>query len=160
MRTLICFFFCIITSVLQSQNLSKQDSLQINSIIEDWNISWDVKDYKLAAKWYSNDAKFVNAFGDVKNGKNEIEQLLKEVFSLPFVMSGKSETKAQTFQILNDNVVIIHTSVERKGQKMPEGSNIEKRITTHLRVFEKNSNQWQIKSHLISDARDKQSKKH
>lgn len=97
MRTLICFFFCIITSVLQSQNLIKQDSLQINSIIEDWNISWDIKDCKLAVKWYSSDAKFVNVFGDVKNGKNEIEQLLKEVFSLLFVMSGKSETKAQTF---------------------------------------------------------------
>ena len=90
----------------------------------------------------------------------EREVLLKEVFALPFVMSGKSETTEHRFQVLDDNHVIVHTAVVRKGQQMPGDSVLPDRKTTHLRVFQEESNGWKIKAHLISDARDKQSPKH
>ncbi|GAA4431799.1 hypothetical protein GCM10023188_19710 [Pontibacter saemangeumensis] len=128
--------------------------------MEDWNKAWDVKDYVLAAKWYSRDARFTNAFGDKRNGQKEVEALLKEVFSLPFVMSGKSETTEHSYQTLSSSNVIVHTAVVRKGQKMPDGSILPDRRTTHLRVFQQENDGWEIKAHLISDARDKQSPKH
>jgi hypothetical protein len=43
---------------------------------------------------------------------------------------------------------------------MPDGSVLADRQTTHLRVFQRSNNKWEIKAHLISDARDKQSTKH
>ena len=149
-----------LTLSLNAQSLSSKDSLQIHSMIGDWNRAWEVKDYELAAKWYSSDARFTNAFGDKRTGQKEVEILLKEVFSLPFVMSGKSETADHKYQVLGDNDVIVHTTVVRKGQQMPDGSVLADRQTSHLRVFQRDANGWKIEAHLISDARDKQSSKH
>jgi uncharacterized protein (TIGR02246 family) len=143
-----------------SQHLSSKDSLQIHSMINDWNRAWDVKDHVLAAKWYSGDARFTNAFGDKRYGQREVEALLKEVFALPFVMSGKSETTEHKYQALNNDHVIVHTAVIRKGQQMPDGAILPDRQTTHLRVFHREGNAWKIKAHLISDAREKQFSKH
>ncbi len=142
------------------QVLTSKDSVQIGSRIEDWNKAWERKDYKLAAKWYSADARFTNAFGDKRTGQKEVENLLKEVFSLPFVMSGKSETTQHSFQPINTNIVLVHSAVIRKGQRMPDGSLMADRLTTHMRVFERVKGEWKIKAHLISDARDKAIPKH
>lgn len=146
--------------VTNAQRLASKDSVLIHSMIEDWNRAWNVKDYVLAARWYSGDARFTNAFGDKRNGQREVEALLKEVFALPFVMAGTSETTEHRYQVLSEQSVIVHTSVTRKGQQMPDGSVLPDRMTTHLRVFQKENDGWKIKAHLISDARDKQSPKH
>lgn len=154
----VIIFFCALMS--NAQSLSSKDSLQIHSMIEDWNRAWDIKDHLLAAKWYSGDARFTNAFGDKRNGQKEVEALLKEVFALPFVMAGKSESTEHRYQVLGNNLVIVHTAVTRKGQQMPDGSALPDRMTTHLRVFQHSDDSWRIKAHLISDARDKQAPKH
>jgi uncharacterized protein (TIGR02246 family) len=159
------FFFIFLTvfsSVLDAsgQNQSFQDSIQILAIIDDWNKAWQTKDFGLAAKGYSHDAHFTNAFGDKRNGQNEVEALLKEVFSLPFVMAGHSETSEHRYQVLSGTTVIVHTAVIRKGQQMPDRSVLPDRQTTHMRVFQKTAGKWEIKAHLISDARDKQVPKH
>lgn len=75
-------------------------------------------------------------------------------------MSGTSETAEQHYQVLSTDKVLVHTAVVRKGQKMPDGSILPDRHTTHLRVFKRGTNGWKVKAHLISDARDKQSSKH
>jgi uncharacterized protein (TIGR02246 family) len=150
----------VFTLASKGQSLASKDSLQIHSMIDDWNKAWNAKDYALAAKWYSDDARFTNAFGDKRTGQKDVETLLKEVFSLPFVMSGKSETTEHRFQVVSNGLVIVHTSVVRKGQQTPDGSLLPDRMTTHLRVFQQDSNGWKIKAHLISDARDKQAQKH
>ena len=139
-----------------AQNLPSADSIQILSIINDWNDAWQTKDYILATNGYSNDARFTNAFGDKRNGRTEVINLLKTVFALPFVMAGNSETTEHRFQILDGTNVIVHTAVIRRGQKMPDNTVLADRQTTHMRVFQKNGNHWEIKAHLISDAREKQ----
>jgi len=159
-RLLALVFIFGITLSSTAQSLSSKDSLQICSMIDDWNKAWEVKNYELAAKWYSSDTRFTNAFGDKCNGQKQVETLLKEVFSLPFVMAGKSETTEHKYQILSNNDIVVHTAVIRKGQQMPDGSTLPDRQTTHLRVFQREANAWTIKAHLISDARDKQIPKH
>lgn len=154
------FFLLAICGQAEAQSLASNDSLQILSKIDDWDRAWHIKDPILATKWYSEDARFTNAFGDKRNGQKEIEALLKEVFALPFVMSGKSETTEHRYQVLSKKLVIVHTAVTRKGQQMPDGSILPDRMTTHMRVFEKAKESWLIKAHLISDARDKQAVKH
>lgn len=155
MRVFLTVTFALLLSNLNAQNLQSKDSIQIVSIIEDWNKAWKIKDYLLASKGYNIDAKFTNAFGDSKNGKIEIEQLLQEVFSLQFVMSGVSSTVKQTFQVLTDQVIVVHTYEERAGQKLPDNTLLPTRRTTHLRVFQNINSEWKITSHLISDAKDK-----
>lgn len=152
-------FFAVMLDA-SGQKKSSQDSMQILAIIDDWNKAWQTKDYVLAAKGYSHHAHFTNAFGDKRNGQNEVEALLKEVFSLPFVMAGNSETSEHRYQVLDVTTVIVHTAVIRKGQQLPDGSVLTDRKTTHMRVFKKTAGKWEIKAHLISDARDKQIPKH
>ncbi len=129
------------------QNQSSQDSLQILSIIDDWNKAWQTKDYLLAAKGYSQDARFTNAFGDKCNGQAEVESLLKEVFSLPFVMAGQSETAEHHYQVLNGTTVIVHTAVVRKGQQMPMAQSSmtgKQRICGYFKKAEANGRLWHI----------------
>src|SRR5690606_13455453 len=158
------FFICLtfLAGILNAsgQKQSFQDSMQILTIIDNWNKAWQTKDYDLADKDYSHDAHFTNAFGDKRNGQKEVEALLKEVFSLPFVMAGHSETTEHRLQTLDTTTVIVHTDVIRKGQQMPDGSVLPDRQTTHMRVFQKTNTNWKIKAHLISDAIDKQIPKH
>lgn len=160
MRSVLFSCCLLILTNVYSQQVADKDSLNIMSMISDWDQSWNSKDHLLASKWYSSDARFTNAFGHTKTGRSEIEALLKEVFALPFVMSGQSRTVSNTFQLLSSDVIIVHTLVERSGQKMPDGTAMPTRQTTHLRVFQKAGSSWQIKSHLISDARDRTSNKH
>ena len=162
MRFLIAVLATLLFSpkLILAQDLSTKDSTQVASIIEDWNRAWAEKDYALASRWYSKDTGFTNAFGDKRRGQKEVEALLKEVFALPFVMSGKSETTAHQYQVLDAKNVIVHTSVIRRGQRMPNGSMLPDRQTSHMRVFHKGMAGWEITAHLISDARDKQNVKH
>jgi uncharacterized protein (TIGR02246 family) len=161
MKLVITFLISLMTLFSSyGQVLNSKDSLQIRSMMDDWNKAWESKEYKLAAKWYSADARFTNAFGDKRNGQKEVENLLREVFSLPFVMSGKSETTEHFFQTINTNLVVVHSGVIRKGQRMPDGTVMADRLTTHMRLFERVKGEWKIKAHLISDARDKVIPKH
>jgi uncharacterized protein (TIGR02246 family) len=161
MRYLLALMLMFTASFSASaQSLSSKDSVRILSMIGDWYEAWETKDYVLAAKWYSSDARFTNAFGDKCNGQKEVEALLKEVFALPFIMSGKSDPTEHRYQVLDKRNVIVHTAVVRKGQQMPDGTVMADRKTTHMRVFQKGKGGWKITAHLISDARDKVSPKH
>lgn len=101
MKHLFLFLITILGTLIASgQNLFSQDSIQILSVINDWNHAWQTKDYVLAAKGYRHDARFTNAFGDKCHGQREIQGLLKDVFSLPFVMAGNSETTEHRYQVL------------------------------------------------------------
>ena len=162
MKVLIVLVVTVLSGIqlISAQELSKKESTQLALMIEDWNRAWMDKDHVLACRWYSQDTRFTNAFGDKRKGQNEVEALLKEVFALPFVMSGQSETTENQYQVLDDRNVIVHSAVIRKGQKMPDGSMIPDRQTSHMRVFQRGKSGWEIKAHLISDARNKQNAKH
>lgn len=157
---LVSLFLVCGAFALYGQKVAATDSLTILSVIDDWNKGWSTKNYELASQGYSVDARFTNAFGDRRNGRVEIQALLKEVFALPFVMAGNSETTEHRFQPLSDVTVIVHTSVIRKGQQMPDGSVLSDRQTTHMRIFQKEREEWQVVAHLISDARNKQIPNH
>jgi len=148
------------TSVRASEISRASDRLAIEHAIENWNSAWDAKAAKLAAQDYSDDADWTNAFGMSRVGRAEIEKLLAEVFSLPFVMAGNSETADQNIRFVKPDLALVLTRVQRKGQLNPAGQDIGQRHTSHLRVFEKRGDKWLIISHLISDARDTRQANH
>lgn len=144
---------------MNSQNISKKDSLEINAKINDWNKAWKIKDATLASKWYSQDADFTNAFGFNMIGKNAIESYLTRVFNMDFVMVGNSEQTFVKLKYISDNVILAISTIERKGQMLSDGKELGTRQTTHHRVLKKKES-WQIIAHLISDARSIETNKH
>lgn len=149
----ILFWFGI-TGLAHSQSITAADSTEIAQKIDDWNSGWVENDYELATKWYSDQAEFTNAFGHNMVGKSEIRNLLKEVFSLPFVMAGNSRVDGQKMVPVSENIVLVITQIERSGQENPDGTGLDTRKTTHHRLFVKDT-EWLIAGHLISDARDR-----
>lgn len=135
---------------------SEEDRKAIEQAYENWYRAWEIKDAKLAAQDYADNAVWINAFGMKRNGQKEIEKTLEQVFSMDFVMAGESKTVEKTITFLKPDVAIINSRVEREGQKSPSGEQMLTRQTSHLRVFVKTDGKWQIVSHLISDARDRE----
>ena len=144
---------------LYAQQIATQDSLTIVSKIEDWNQAWKTKDATLAAKWYSADADFTNAFGFSMIGKKAIETYLTRVFNMDFVMAGNSEETSVKLKKVSDDTVLAITTIERKGQQHNDGQELGTRHTTHHRLFKKDKD-WQLIAHLISDARSINTPKH
>ena len=132
------------------------DEAAIEAAYDDWYKAWETKDFKLAAKHYSADAIWVNAFGMKRVGRKAIEEALQQVFGMDFVMAGDSATIEKSVNFIRPDVALVSSRVERKGQKMPDGTEMPVRQTSHLRVFAKKDGNWQIANHLISDARDRE----
>jgi len=135
------------------------DEKEIIEKIDDWNRAWKIKDPVLAAKWYSENADFTNAFGFSMIGKANIETYLTRVFGLDFVMAGNSQQTSLKFKKISSNSILVITTIERMGQKTSDGKELGIRNTTHYRIFQKNDN-WNIVAHLISDARSNKTEKH
>jgi uncharacterized protein (TIGR02246 family) len=136
------------------------DRQLVVAAIDRWDRAWEVKDPALGAQDYSEDADWVNAFGMQRAGRGAIQDTLAEVFGLPFVAAGESRTMAHDVRFLGDDVAVVATRVERRGQLSPAGESLGVRHTSHLRVFERREGRWLIVSHLISDARDRQAPAH
>ncbi len=139
---------------------SKSDQALIEEVIANWDRGWQTKDAKLAAQDYSDDADWTNAFGMKRKGRAEVEKMMAEVFSLPFVMAGQSKTAEQSVRFIKPDVALVVTRVERAGQRTPAGAEMGIRQTSHLRVLVKSEGRWKIVSHLISDARDTERREH
>ena len=153
--TAVFIAMALLSAVSVAQDTTtKRDQVLIEQSIENWNKAWQTKDAKLAAQDYSDEADWTNAFGMKRKGRAEIEKILAEVFSLPFVMAGQSKTAEQSVKFIKPDVALVVTRVERSGQRNPSGEELGTRQTSHLRVFVKSEGRWKIISHLISDARD------
>ena len=150
----------IIPNLGFSQDIQPKDSTSIANTLADWINAWETKDASLAAKWYSNSAEWTNAFGMRRTGKASIEKFLTEVFALTNVMEGKSIVKENDYIRIAKEVILVRTLVERKGQKLISGEQMDMRNTIHHRVFKKVKGQWLIVAHLIADARDINALKH
>ena len=162
MKIVLLFLLVLLgmTNVQASEDQQTTDQAAIERAVENWYAAWKVKDPTLAAQDYSDNADWTNAFGMSRVGRAEIEKLLTEVFALPFVMAGDSETVVQDIRFVKSDLALVLTRVQRKGQRNPTGQDIGQRRTSHLRVFAKTDGNWQIISHLISDARDTQQAVH
>ena len=158
-KTIAILIITLGISKTQAQNISQKDSLLIVNKIDDWNISWEIKDANLAAKWYSHDADFTNAFGFTMIGKEAIEKYLTNVFKMDFVMTGKSEQTSLKLKYISDNSILVISTISRKGQKLSDNKELGNRRTTHHRLFKKDE-EWLIIAHLISDARSITKNKH
>ncbi|MEQ8765063.1 MAG: SgcJ/EcaC family oxidoreductase [Planctomycetota bacterium] len=136
------------------QSDPEADRAKIDRVLTDWATAWKVKDPVLATAAYSEDAELINAFGFRSTGQPEIEAYLTEVFGMDFVMAGETSDPVHEVRFSKPDVAIVWSRNERSGQLNSAGESLPTRRTSHLRVLERHGDEWQIVSHLISDARD------
>ena len=136
-----------------AQEITAADSAAVFAAMERWEEAWRVRDARLASVDYSSDADWTNAFGMRRIGRAAIEELLEEVFDLPFVMAGDTDYEYHDLTALSSDVVLLRSRAIRTGQQLPDGTVEEPRRTNHLRVYERRSGEWRIVSHLIGDER-------
>ena len=103
---------------------------------------------------YTSDADWVNAFGSVKKGGNEIVEYLRGLFSDDNFNAGTLKAPPETsIRVLTPDVVLVSADLQVEGQKLVGGGEIEVRDNHSLRVLQRQSNgSWLIVSEMYNDA--------
>src|SRR5580700_1949484 len=108
---------------------------------------------------YSDDADWVNAFGSVKQGRQEILTYLRGLFADANFNAGTLKAPPQSsIRVLTDEVVIVSTHLLIKGQKLLDGGVIDERDNHSLHVLQRQGDgTWPVVSEMYMDANRDQS---
>ncbi len=134
----------------------RADQDAVLATLDSWNEGWATANASLAVEDYSEDVDWTNAFGDRFQGREALRQGLEFIFSLDFVMAGSSaDNEFSDVIFLAPDVALLRSKLVRRGQQMSSGSQMPDRHIHHLRVLQRRDGEWQIVSHLISQAQEK-----
>jgi len=108
---------------------------------------------------YSDDADWVNAFGSVKHGRQEIITYLRGLFADANFNAGTLKAPPQSsIRVLTDEVVLVSTHLFIEGQKLLDGGVIDERDNRSLHVLQRQSDgTWPVVSEMYLDANRGQS---
>ena len=107
---------------------------------------------------YTSDADWVNAFGSVKKGGDEIVEYLRGLFSDDNFNAGTLKAPPETsIRVLTPDVVLVSAHLQVEGQKLVGGGEIEVRDNHSLRVLHRQGDgTWLIVSEMYNDANREQ----
>ena len=107
---------------------------------------------------YTLDADWVNAFGSVKKGGEDIVRYLRGLFSDDNFNAGTLKAPPETaIRVLTPDVVLVSAHLQVEGQKLVGGGEIEVRDNHSLRVLQRqNDGSWLIVSEMYNDANREQ----
>lgn len=89
--------------------------------------AFDDRDAKPLRGVYSEDADWVNAFGTVKRGRDEIVDYLTGLFADDNFNRGELVGAPETsFRVLNPEVVLISAHLKVKGQGLVDGGTLDR----------------------------------
>ena len=103
---------------------------------------------------YTSDADWVNAFGSVKKGGDEIVEYLRGLFADDNFNAGSLKAPPDTsFRVLTPEVLLVNAHLQVEGQKLVGGGEIEVRDNHSLRVLQRQPDgRWLIVSEMYNDA--------
>jgi len=103
---------------------------------------------------YSADADWVNAFGTVKKGSDEIVAYLRGLFADSNFNAGTLRAPPEiVIRVLTPEVVLVSAHLQVEGQKVLAGGEIELRDNYSLRVLHRQADgSWPIVSEMFNDA--------
>ena len=106
------------------------------------------------ASVYSADADWVNAFGSVKHGADEIVTYLRGLFADANFNAGTVKAPPETsFRVLTPEVLLVNAHLQVEGQKLVGGGEIKVRDNYSLRVLHRQlDGTWLIVSEMYNDA--------
>jgi uncharacterized protein (TIGR02246 family) len=107
---------------------------------------------------YTADADWVNAFGTVRKGGDEIVAYLRGLFSDENFNAGTLKAPPEiAFRVLASDVVLVSAHLQVEGQKLVGGGEIEVRDNHSLRVLQRQGDgSWLIVSEMYNDANREQ----
>jgi uncharacterized protein (TIGR02246 family) len=107
---------------------------------------------------YTSDADWVNAFGSVKKGGDEIVGYLRGLFSDDNFNAGTLKAPPETsIRVLTPDVALVSAHLQVEGQKLVGGGEIEVRDNHSLRVLQRQEDgSWLIVSEMYNDANREQ----
>jgi uncharacterized protein (TIGR02246 family) len=107
---------------------------------------------------YTSDADWVNAFGTVKKGGEEIVRYLRGLFSDDNFNAGTLKAPPETsLRVLTPDVVLVSAHLQVEGQKLVGGGELEVRDNHSLRVLQRQGDgSWLIVSEMYNDANREQ----
>ena len=103
---------------------------------------------------YSADADWVNAFGSVKRGADEIVEYLRGLFADDNFNAGTVKAPPETsFRVLTPEILLVNAHLQVEGQKLVGGGEIQVRDNHSLRVLQRQTDgSWLIVSVMYNDA--------
>jgi uncharacterized protein (TIGR02246 family) len=103
---------------------------------------------------YSAEADWVNAFGTVKKGSEEILAYLRGLFADANFNAGTLRAPPEVaIRVLTPEVVLVSAHLQVEGQGLLAGGEIELRDNYSLRVLQRQTDgSWPIVSEMFNDA--------
>ncbi len=103
---------------------------------------------------YTADADWVNAFGSVKRGADEIVKYLRGLFADDNFNAGTLQAPPETsFRVLTPEVLLVNAHLQVGGQRLVGGGEIDVRDNHSLRVLQRQPDgTWLIVSEMYNDA--------
>jgi uncharacterized protein (TIGR02246 family) len=96
------------------------------------------RDAEMLVGIYTSDADWVNAFGSVKKGGDQIVEYLRGLFSDDNFNAGTVKAPPETsIRVLTPDVVLVSAHLQVEGQKLVGGGEIEVRDNHSLRVLQR-----------------------
>jgi uncharacterized protein (TIGR02246 family) len=115
--------------------------------------AFDERDAEPLQHVYSDDADWVNAFGTVKRGRDEIVNYLRGLFGDDNFNRGELAGPPEpSFRVLTPEVVLVSAHLQVKGQGLVGGATLD-RDNFSLRALQRqNDGSWLIVSEMFQDA--------
>ena len=115
--------------------------------------SFDDRNAEPLLSVYSDDADWVNAFGTVRCGRDDIVEYLRGLFDDQNFNRGELAGPPETsFKVLTPEVVVVSAHLVVKGQGVVGGGTID-RDNFSVRVLQRQSDgSWLIVSEMFQDA--------
>jgi uncharacterized protein (TIGR02246 family) len=142
------------TDPLEFASLPRADQDAIAATLLALSSGFQTRDVTQLGNIYSSDADWVNAFGTVKKGSEQILNYLRGLFADDNFNAGTLEAPPEvTIRVLTPEVVLVSAHLRVASQKLVEGGQIPERDNRSLRVLHRQSDgTWPIVSEMYNDA--------
>ena len=115
--------------------------------------SFDDRDAKPLRGVYSEDADWVNAFGTVKRGRDEIVDYLTGLFADDYFNRGELVGAPETsFRVLTPEAVLVSAHLKVKGQGLVGGGTLDRDNFSLRALKRQDDGSWLIVSEMFQDA--------
>jgi uncharacterized protein (TIGR02246 family) len=133
--------------------LSPVDQEAIGKTLLTLLTAFDERDAEPLLGVYSYDADWINAFGTVKRGRDDIVEYLRGLFQDENFNRGELAGPPETsFRVLTPEVVLVSAHLRVKGQGLVGGGTLDRDNFSLRAVQRQNDGSWLIVSEMFQDA--------
>lgn len=144
----------IMTDPIEFSLLPQADQDAIVTNLFALSSGFQARDVNQLAGIYSADADWVNAFGTIKKGRDQIVSYLRGLFADENFSAGNLEAPPEVaIRVVTPDVVLVSAHLRVAGQKLVGGGEIPERDNHSLRVLQRQPDgTWPIVSEMYNDA--------